>query len=277
MRRYYPPENFMEIGLMLMQRVSLLSSDTNERRFRALFGTNSHNCSRIWSLIEVDDDGARPVHLLWALMFLKVYAAEEVNATIAGVHEDTFRKWSWLFTKAIFNLHWRVILWENRLRGDVGNTCKISVDGTDFRILNRTPFWKGWFSFKFKTAGLRYEVGVNIMTGDIVWIEGPHPAGKMPDITIFRLRLKHVLPDGEKVIADKGYRGEPNKVVIDHPDAQKVRSRHETVNRRFKQFNILGRTFRHSPDLHQAVFIAVAVIVQLGMEESPLYQVEYSE
>jgi hypothetical protein len=38
--------------------------------------------------------GASPVHLLWTLMFMKLYYADEVNAFIAQVDENTFRKWS---------------------------------------------------------------------------------------------------------------------------------------------------------------------------------------
>ena len=44
--------------------------------------------------------------------------------------------------------------------------------------------------------------------GDICWIYGPFPPGLIPDNTIFRLNLKQLLMPGEKVIAEKGYRGD---------------------------------------------------------------------
>ena len=83
----------------------------------------------------------------------------------------------------IFNS--KQIRWENRLRFDNGNVAKISVDGTDYKIRNPTKFWKGWYSHKFNGPGLRYEVGIAIQSGDIVWVHGPFPPGRFPDLTIF--------------------------------------------------------------------------------------------
>jgi hypothetical protein len=216
-------------------------------------------------------------------MFLKLYCSESVLATLAGagkksVDEKTIRKWCWLFVEEINHLKYKVIVFENRFRGDVGNLCLISVDGTDFRIYNTLPFWTGWFSHKFKGPGLRYEVALNIMTGDIVWIHGPFPCGKYPDITIFRSALKQELPNNEKAEADLGYRGEAAKIrlpVAGDDVQQRVRSRHETVNRRFKQFECLGRVFRHNLGKHGSVFGAVAVITQLGIGSGEkLFQVK---
>jgi hypothetical protein len=169
----------------------------------------------------------------------------------------------------INHLQYQIILLDNRFLGDVGNLCLLSVDGTDFRIFNLLPFWTGWFSHKFKGPGLRYKVALNIMTGDIVWIHGPFPCGRYPDITIFRLGLKHELQPGEKVEADLGYRGERTKIRLPVPgDAvqQRVRSRHETVNHHFKQFDCLGKVFRHNIVKHGSVFGAVAVITQLNID-----------
>jgi hypothetical protein len=161
--------------------------------------------------------GVKPANLLWALMFLKLYCAQSVLATLAGageksMDEKTFRKWTWLFVEEINHLKYRVILFENRFHGDVGNICLISVDGTDFWIFNILPFWTGWLSHKFKGPGIRHKVALNIMMGDIVWINGPIRCGCDPDITIFRLSLKHELLPGEKAEADLGYRGEQVKI-----------------------------------------------------------------
>lgn len=174
---------------------------------------------------------------------------------------------------------------------DPGNICLVSVDGTDFRIYQWKPFWKGWFSHKFRGPGLRYEVGVCIRTGWIVWIHGPYPCGNWPDLKIFRKALIRMLSLGEKVHADLGYIGEPSFVVtpieVDPNNLaevaayglfQNLRGRHETVNRRFKQFEILKRVFRHDVQLHQPVFGACAVITQLAIEGGePLYPIRYDE
>ena len=67
--------------------------------------------------------------------------------------------------------------WENRLKGDIGRDCLISVDGTDFRIQQQKGSYKYWFGYKFKAPGFRYEVGISIMCGDIVWMNGSTHVG----------------------------------------------------------------------------------------------------
>jgi len=96
------------------------------------------------------------------------------------------------------------------------------------------------------------------------------------DITMFRSSgLKDLLVrEEEKAIADKGYRGEPETLTLPY-EGNKVkkgqmkaaRTRHETLNNRFKKFNCLYHNFRHSIDLHTACLHAVAVIVQLQIED----------
>lgn len=149
----------------------------------------------------------------------------------------------------------------------------MTVDGTDFRIEQPTPFAKKWYSHKFKGPGLRYEVAVSIKGGDIVWTNGPFPCGSWPDISIFRAGLISKLRRREMVEADKGYRGQPDKVrtpddyetVEERNQKSYARSRHETANKRFKQFKILKMTFRHELDVHQMVFRAVVVLTQLAI------------
>ena len=60
----------------------------------------------------------------------------------------------------------------------------------------------GWKSHKFGGAGLRYEIGISIEYGDIVWWNGPFPCGAFPDIKIFKQSLKHMMNYGEKAEAD---------------------------------------------------------------------------
>jgi len=161
----------------------------------------------------------------------------------------------------------------------------LSVDGTDCPIEKKG---KRWYSHKFKKPGVRYEVGVAIKTGDICWLKGPLPCGEFPDITIFRMALKHDLDENERVEADLGYRGEnPNSVKTPGPlytdekyVAMKsaVASRHETVNKRLKQYGCLTQRFRHGVAQHAACFRAVAVLTQLAIQYGkPLYAVEYTD
>lgn len=178
-------------------------------------------------------------------------------------------------------------MWENRFQNDASNDCLVSVDGTDFRFHQKEPFWKGWYSHKFKAPALRYEVAVCIKTGHIVWIHGPFPAGAWSDITIFRHALINQLEEGERVEADLGYRGEaPRYIKI--PDARNrdevermraiVRLRHETVNKRIKQFACMKQVFRHEINMHSAAFRAVVVVTQLNINNGEhLFHVEYDD
>ena len=168
-------------------------------------------------------------------------------------------------------------------RPTLAKTCKMTVDGTDYAVYEQSPWSKRWYSHKFKGAGLRYEIGVCIQTGDIVWTHGPFAAGAWPDINIFRAKLKRMLAPGELVVADKGYRGDKSVRIpsgsvsnTDRRAMQKALARHETINRRFKCFSVLCDRFRHELRLHGKCFGAVALAVQLSFNrgEKP-YRVTY--
>jgi len=166
----------------------------------------------------------------------------------------------------------------------------MSIDGTDFRIPQQgkakqgNPF--GSHKYNGKSA-LRYELGVDIMTGFLVWIQGPYPAGAWNDIKIFNHCLAHFLEPGERVEADNGYQGHPDKIkcpknAYNPPEnlgmQGRVRSRHETLNGRLKNWGILQQIFRHDISHHGDVFRACAVITQLMLENGePLFQVDYSD
>lgn len=160
----------------------------------------------------------------------------------------------------------------------------MTVDGTDFRIEEPTPFDRKWFSHKFKGAGVRYEVAVCIQTGDIVWTRGPFPCGSWNDLKIFRSKMKNMQGTGEMVEADAGYAGEPGKVRVPGDYVSRVdrrakkiaRARHETVNRRLKQFGCLKQQYRHELRIHKFCFAAVVVCTQLSIEFGELpFQCNY--
>jgi len=84
----------------------------------------------------------------------------------------------------------------------------VTVDGTDCEITKQGECDEAFYSFKIRTSALRYEVCVCILTGDIVWINGPFPAGDWNDLTIFRQALINFLEEWEIVEADDGYMSE---------------------------------------------------------------------
>lgn len=191
----------------------------------------------------------------------------------------------------MFILHFYKICWENRKKGDKRNDCLTSVDATDCHIYRQHDNPKAFFSHKFGGPGLRYEIAVCILTGDIVWVMGPFPCGDWPDIVIFRYALRNLLEEGERVEADDGYVGEDpqnvkaaSSMVHDQDEKQlyirsRVRRRHETVNKRIKQFKCMDTVFRHDISFHGTCFRACAVLTQLSINNGhPLFSInEYSD
>ena len=177
------------------------------------------------------------------------------------------------------------ILWENRYIGDNGSHCLVSVDGTDFAILEPYPFDPKWFSHKINSAGLRYEIAICIQTGEPVWINGPFPCGDWPDLRIARNALVDALDAGEYYLADGGYKDGNQYSVTptglhNFDDRQKavMRARHESLNKCYKDWGALSQVYRHDRVSHSKVFRAVANIVQVTiMNGEPLFEVEYHD
>lgn len=170
------------------------------------------------------------------------------------------------------------IKWGDRLNTLPINNAYLTIDGTDVPIQEPSPWSRHWYSHKLHGAGLRYEIGVSLQ-GYIVWANGPFPCGQYPDVKIFREALKARLGD-EMVIADRGYRDDkcltPNNVHVQYllRRFSVLRARHETLNKRLKQFAILQRTYRHNIDMHHYVFFAVAHITQVCLDTEPLFVIE---
>ncbi len=112
-------------------------------------------------------------------------------------------------------------------------------------------------------SALWYELGVSILGEDLVWIHGPYPAGEYHTVNIFNKVLHHFLKPSEQVEADEGYAGHPDKVKrpanpCNPPEnlamQGRVRSRHETLNGRLKNWGILRQMHCHDILHHGNVF-----------------------
>jgi hypothetical protein len=132
---------------------------------------------------------------------------------------------------------------------------------------------------------VRYEIGVSIQTGWIVWANGPFPAGHS-DSKIAKSLVYDLLLPREKMVVDGGYRDGFNH--YESPTGQRTlyekmksnaRARHETVNSRIRRWSALTDIFRHDVQArHAPVFYAILNITQLQiLFEEPLFQVEYYE
>ena len=168
----------------------------------------------------------------------------------------------------------------------MSDKCFVSVDGIDFSIDEpERPMNPKWYSHKLNRAGIRYELAVAIHTGWIIWSNGPFPAGEYSDLTIVRQSLNHCLCNNECYIADGGYRDGYQWAITpsghnSYQDRQisVIRSRHETVNSRLRQWKILSERYRHNLEKHSWVFLSVVNIIQLSLQlDSPAFQVHYNE
>ncbi len=128
---------------------------------------------------------------------------------------------------------------------------------------------------------------MDILAGKLVWIQGPYPAGKWPDIKIFTSCLANFLEPGERVEADDSYRGHADKVKCPKNDVNPaenlkmqghVRASHETLNGRLKNWGIFSQVFRHNIRRHGEVFCACTTITQLTIDDGePLFEVAYGD
>lgn len=167
------------------------------------------------------------------------------------------------------------IRWENRLIGDDGRAAKVTVDGTDFETVEYSPFNKGRCSHKFNHAALRYEVAISVATCYIVHINGPFLAGDWPDLRVARRWLHSRLEPNEYYLADAGYQrgtsgigpaiGRASMPRHRRAEYDTLMARHETINRRFKEFAILGSRYRNQELKHSDIFHCVAVLVQVDI------------
>lgn len=137
----------------------------------------------------------------------------------------------------------------------------VSLDGTDFRICEPTPFSRKWFSHKFQGPGIRYQLVVVTFFGR----RRGFPFGEWPAIKIAKDLYLHYVAN-EITLADKGNRHVPQFKQPTNSFEKRVLSRHETLNHRIKQFKALGERWRYSLRKHPKVFHAVINIVQISID-----------
>ena len=213
-------------------------------------------------------------YFFMTLAFLKSYMTESQLSGMFKVSEKTARTWIrfyinklqalkpqkvrfqyWskvsrkplpLFTQRMLCFVFYQIIFPENFDDVVGFQCIMSVDGTHCAIREpKHPIRSkdpAYFSHKSNHAGLNYEIALSLNDNRIVWVNGPHPAGT-PDIEVFRNGLMALVPNGKKIVGDKGYRGEPLYVStpneFDDEDIKlfkrRARARHETINSRINE------------------------------------------
>lgn len=285
-------EQFETLGLHLAgysnETIERTNNETNTNRLKDFCYAGKKTLAKLYRDVQHADLGEHqilnpsPVDLIFALYFLKKYPTAHEFAGRWGVGtEKTVLRKAWRYIHAIQALKEKKIRW---IFDDEGTNYDeyfiLSVDGVHCRIHEpRSQPSSGWYSKKFNRAGLMYELGVAIYHDNIVWINGPFPAGQN-DIKVFRKPggLMSKIPANCRAIGDEGYRGEPSKVstrnTFNSDEVKefesRVRARHETVNSRLKSFAVLDQEFRSKGNTrmekHKSAFEACCVIVQYELE-----------
>ena len=111
--------NFLHQAHRMLRLTNVLIGSTFEQRYKQTFGLSPFLTSVLWyRLVTAAEDtessyslplSTQPKHLLWALLFLRIYATEAINANITGSSKKTFRKWSWIVVNAIADLYSTVV------------------------------------------------------------------------------------------------------------------------------------------------------------------------
>ena len=75
----------------------------------------------------------------------------------------------------------------------------MTLDGTYFPVNESYLFDKSLYSHKLNAAGIMYDVATNIVTDNIVYWSGGGKEGLVPDITIARNGIVHLIDEGKRL------------------------------------------------------------------------------
>lgn len=294
----FTPSEVMQKGLRLVhyrkKRIQRACRATNVERFKHHFGTTPQLAAQIFEDLQRTDvqeaflppDDAKIDMFLMSLHALKKYPEEMEREGTFDISRRQGREWVFYYLEKIQALKAVKICWPEDNFGD--DLWVITVDGTHVWMNEpKHPEWSmdsAFYSHKHGKAGATYELGISLSTNQLVWINGPFPAGQS-DLKVFKKQhgLKRFLESkGKRCIGDGGYPGYPQVLstpnALDSKQVAKFKSRalkrHETFNGRIKNFGCLGGIrFRHSLDKFKIMFEAVCVICQYQIEKDPLYDI----
>jgi len=164
------------------------------------------------------------------------------------------------------------------------HVINVVLDATECPI-QRPHHWyvqSLYYSGKKKRHTIKYEIGIHLLTGRIVWIAGPIP-GSTHDITLCRRSgiLTMLLP-GEFIMADKGYIGEAQIITpfktptttqkLFNSQLGQLRVIVENTYGRVKHFRCLKHEWTHDLSLHPLTFYFICQLVNLDVIFHPLRQ-----
>lgn len=170
--------------------------------------------------------------------------------------------------------------YENRIM-----TVNLILDGTECLIERPIDnlIQRQYYSGKKRKHTIKYEVGVQLQSGKIVWLAGGVP-GSVHDFTLYQIcGLRQYLLPGEMILADKGYIGDtqiihPFKPTISDEEKEfnsaisSIREIVEHTIGRIKNFNFTQQKWRHDLKLHPIAFKVICNVLNIEFEFNPVHK-----
>ena len=206
----FTPNEMLWHGLLAVgyeeRRIQRVGMSKNLSRFRQKFCSHPRVYSDLFTLLQTTDIeearldcsvfgvGKTLDYFFMGIYLLAKYPTEQdaETAFASGPCDRTWRKHAWNIVHKISSLFPDVIEWPvwwgNPQDPEKGEPeFIITVDGTHCMIEEPTfddfAENKKYYSHKFHSAGLDYEVALSIFQPKCVWVAGPYPAGKHEEET----------------------------------------------------------------------------------------------
>ena len=149
---------------------------TNDERFSSNFGVGAKTLHSVYVRFKETNPNVSEKDFFMTINQLKLYLSEHVQAGRWGIDENTFRhKWK----KIVGEI---AVLAVEKIKFDPddfpeGQIFLMSVDGVNITIREPRASDPGshWYDHKSNSAGISYEVAVDIRRSRILWISGPRP------------------------------------------------------------------------------------------------------
>ena len=103
---------FLYVASDLMNRYANHESDVADERFKNMFGISPFACSWLWGQLQdfkLLDNIVEPIHLLWALLFLRQYMTDRVMAAFVRRHEQTVEKYVMSVVQSLEFLYYKLV------------------------------------------------------------------------------------------------------------------------------------------------------------------------
>lgn len=253
----------------------------SEDTFKSITGCSSTIMHTIWVTYLAATNMFLPRDLLWTLSFLHLYIKNDVAmAALWGVSSPTFFDIVWpcfhYLGQVMNEIHW-----EHRLppysfvpTSGFWEGTTVVIDTTECPIAST---FRATYSGYKRDHTFKYELGVQIASGEIVWAPTPGFLGPEADQNVFgENKIIDLMLPNEKFVGDGHYIGLPHS-LIQTPEKMTenvahVRAIIEHVFGRLKEFHCLATAWRHNENFHYVAWQVCVHVTNMKLTESPIHE-----